>query len=342
MEKLIVEETALASASSRTMTGGVIVTVISLLLGGALAIQSQLNGALTQRTGSAVIVTLLSFAIGTSILAVLVTIRHQWPGRSELSSWTWRRWWLFSGPLGAFLVVTISAGVPILGVALTTVLTVAGQTVTGIVLDSRGTGVGARLRISGTRTSAVLVAIVGLAITVFAVPVGSGTNLAGMIVMVLLLVAAGVASSLQQAANGAFTGVSGSPAFAALISFATGLIVLAAVLLGMWATGNLPASAWPSFTGEPWLYLGGLFGTLFVVSSAWAVRKIGVLVLSLAVVAGQIVAAVVLDVSTGSTNVGLLTIVSIAVVLAAVVLAVVPNRRRAVSAKTRRRKGCEQ
>lgn len=323
-----VEELAPAPVASRKAIGGVVVTAITFLLGGALAIQAQLNGALTARTGSALLVTLLSFAIGTAVLALIVGLRRQWPSRAELRSWSWHRWWLFSGPLGAFLIVAISAGVPLLGVALTTVLTVAGQTVTGIVLDSRGTGVGARLRISGTRAAAVLVAIVGLAITVLAVPIDSSTSIVALIAMILVLIAAGVASALQQAANGAVAGISGSPAFAALVSFSTGLIVLIVASLAMWATGNLPASAWPSFSGEPLLFLGGLFGTLFVVSSAWAVRRIGVLVLSLAVVAGQIIAAVALDVSTGSANVGFVTILSIVAVLAAVVLAVVPSRRR--------------
>lgn len=305
--------------------GAVAVAAVTFLLGVALAFQAQLNGALTQRTGSPVVVTLLSFAVGSVVLAVVVLMRREWPSQSELRSWYWRRWWLFSGPLGAFVVVTISTGVPLLGVALTTVLTVAGQTVSGILLDARATGVGARLRISGTRSGAVVVAIVGLAITVFALPVGSGTTVIGMAAMIILLVAAGIASSLQQAANGAVAGTSGSPAFAALVSFTTGFFVLAITSSVMWMTRSLPSNMWPSIQTEPWLYIGGLFGTLFVVSSAWAVRKIGVLVLSLAVVAGQIVAAVALDVSTGSAGVGFLTIVSIVAVLLAVVLAVVPK-----------------
>jgi len=313
-------------APHRRAAGRVLLVAIPFFLGGALAVQAQLNGALTQRTGSAVVVTLLSFVVGSVILAFIVAARRQFPSRVERRSWRWKRWWFLSGPLGAFLIVAISAGVPMLGVALTTVLTVAGQTVTGILLDSRGTAGGSRLRISGTRISAVVIAILGLAVTVLAVPPEAGGGLV-VLAMIALLVAAGVASSLQQAANGAVTGVSGSAVFAALVSFVMGLIILVIASLALWATGNLALDNWPSFADEPLLYLGGLFGTLFVVSSAWVVRKVGVLVLSLAVVAGQIGAAVVLDLLSGAATFGLATTVSIVAVLAAVVLAVAPNRR---------------
>lgn len=308
---------------------GAIALALTILVGGASALQSQINGALTVRIGSAVLVTLLSFMVGTVILLVIVSIRREWPTKLQWRGWSLRRWWLFSGPLGAFFVVSISSGVPLLGVALATVLTVAGQTVAGVILDSRGTGVATRLRISPRRVTAVVAAIVGLGISVFAVPNDLGINEAALGGMIALLVFAGVAASLQQAANGAIGGASGSSVIAACVSFIGGTVVLIVATLALWATGQLTALTFPTFVHEWWLYAGGLLGALFILVTAFAVRVLGVLALALAVLAGQIVTAVVLDTVTGAAEVGMPTLASIAAVSLAVILAVVPNRRAA-------------
>ena len=62
---------------------------------------------------------------------------------------------------------------------------------------------------------------------------------------------------------------------------------------------------------------------------AFGVRVLGVVALSLAIVAGQILTTMVLDKMTGAADVGIPTIAPILVVLLAVILAVVPNRRSA-------------
>lgn len=321
MRETLNEET-IPQASEHTGLGSPMVIAIAVALGGALALQAQLNGALTARTGSAVLVTLVSFAVGTTILVPMVIIRREVPSRTQLRRWQWRRWWLSNGPLGAFLIVAISAGVPLLGVALTTVLTVAGQTIMGIALDTRGTGVDGRIRVSGRRATAVGVALLGLAVTVLALPISPHRNAAAMVIMILLLVVAGVAAALQQAANGAITGVSRRPVLAAVTNYIGGLMLLVVIAALQWAAGTLKVTDWPTAAGDWWLYAGGLFGTLFVVTAAWAVRRIGVLTLSLAVVAGQTVAAVFLDLFTGAAKVTILTVIPIVAVLTAVVLAV--------------------
>ena len=61
------------------------------------------------------------------------------------------------------------------------------------------------------------------------------------------------------------------------------------------ARGEIDGSL-PSFTDKPWLYVGGLLGLLFVVSAAWSVRALGVLLFSLVVIAGSLVGAVAVDI----------------------------------------------
>jgi bacterial/archaeal transporter family-2 protein len=292
--------------------------------GALLAVQARLNGELTARTGAAELVTLISFLEGTVLLGVLVAVRGGSGLRAVLGGR--RPWWLAAGPLGAFLIVAISAGVPRLGVATVTVLTVVGQTVAGVVVDASGHG-GRRVPVSGRRIGAVALAVVALA----AAAGGShpaGTTAAAVAGLALVLVLAGVASSLQQAANGVVARRTGDPAVAALASFAGGAVVLAVAVAAVAVLAPQRIHGpWPG-AGEAWLYAGGLAGTVFVAVTAWVVRRVGVLTVALATIGGQLVGALGLDVVAGSRAIDLASVVASLAVLASVALAGMPPQRR--------------
>jgi bacterial/archaeal transporter family-2 protein len=292
--------------------------------GALLAVQARLNGELTARTGSAELVTLISFLEGTVLLGVLVAARGGSQLRAVLRGR--RPWWLAAGPLGAFLIVAISTGVPRLGVATVTVLTVVGQTVAGVILDARGHG-GRRVPVSGRRIGAVALAVLALgAAAGGAHP--AGTTAAAVAGLAVVLVLAGVASSLQQAANGVVARRTGDPAVAALASFASGaaLLAVAVAAVALLAPEHIHGP-WPG-AGEAWLYAGGLAGTVFVAVTAWVVRRVGVLTVALASVGGQLVGALGLDLLAGSRTVDLASVVASLAVLASVALAGMPPQRR--------------
>jgi bacterial/archaeal transporter family-2 protein len=302
-------------------------TLAAVLAGAALAVQARLNGELTGRIGSAELVTLISFVEGTVLLTAIALARGV-----RLLALARRRglrpWWLSGGPLGAALIVAISAGVPKLGVAVVTVLTVVGQTVAGVVLDAAGHGPDGRMPVTRRRVGAVALAVAALAIAAIGARTG---NVSGAAVGVLaaVLVAAGIASSLQQAANGAVTGWTRDPVVAALISFALGTLVMAvavAVVALAWPA-RVDGAAWPG-ADEAWLYAGGLAGTAFVVTTAWVVRRLGVLTVALATVSGQLLGAVILDGVTGGNGIDAATVVASLAVLAAVALAGLPAGTR--------------
>lgn len=294
-------------------------TAAAVLAGAALAVQARLNGALTGRLGSAEVVTLISFLEGTVLLAVVAAARgHRL--RSVRSGGGWRGWWLISGPLGACLIVAISAGVPVLGVAVVTVLTVVGQTVAGVVLDAAGHGADGPRPVSLPRLGAVALAVVALAVAAAGAGAGHATG-ATVALLAVVLIGAGAASSIQQAANGVVAARSGDPVLAALASFALGSLLLA-VVVGMLAVA-WPArlhGAWPG-PGQAWLYAGGIAGTAFVVVTAWVVGRLGVLTVALATVGGQLLGAVALDAATGPGGLDGATVVASFTVLGAVALA---------------------
>lgn len=107
----------------------------------------------------------------------------------------------------------------------------------------------------------------------------------------LLAIFAGVLVAIQAPTNAILGKASGSPVVAAFISFCVGTLALSALV----ATGSGRLTA-PALREVPWYaWAGGLYGAVFVVVAAYAAPRIGVGVLLTAAIAGQLLAAVILD-----------------------------------------------
>jgi transporter family-2 protein len=261
-----------------------------------VAVQSRINGELGQVTGSGVLAAAVNFTVGLVVLVLVVASRPS--TRSALRTLPGRvgrlelPWWTLAGGLGGAVYVSgQSASVAALGVALFTVATVAGSTGLGLAVDRWGFGPSGPVPLTLARVLAAVLATV-------AVWVGSGGRAeagSAPLGFLLLALAAGGAGSVQVALNGRVSVATGQPTVAALVNFAVGLSVLLVILLVQRAAGRGAVGSLAPLHEEPWLLVGGAMGVLFVVSSAWAVRALGVLLLSLVVLAGTLIGAVAVD-----------------------------------------------
>jgi transporter family-2 protein len=163
---------------------------------------------------------------------------------------------------------------------------------------------------------AVIAALVGLGVAVL----GGATTDAGWgaVVAGVALFVGGAVLCGQQAGNGRVTQLTGDPVVATLTSVTGGLVGISAVCALVAALGGLDGVTLPE---QWWLYLGGPLGTLITVAAAYAVRHLGTFVLTLTVVGGQMVMAVLLDLL-GVVGLRWQTVVATAVVGLAVVLVV--------------------
>ncbi len=212
-------------------------------------------------------------------------------------------------------------GIPIVGLAVASVASVAGQTVAGLALDARGVGLPARLAMTGRRTLAAATAIAGLALAMVAGSGDAGVGAGRSAVIGALFFVAGVTLAGQNAGNGAVAQASGDPTVAGLAS-ATGGTVAISLLVGVAAVaGGLAGVALPTAPGEAYLYLGGPLGAAIVVAAAWAVRHLGTFALTLTVVGGQLVTAMLVDVSRG-LGTPWTTVASVLAIVAATALGV--------------------
>lgn len=302
-----------------------------IALGGAAfigvltAVQARINGQLGLRLDDGLVAAAISFGSGLAILIVLsVILPGGRRGVARLIEGARTRsipWWMLAGgAAGALTVATQGLAVGLIGVSLFTVGYVAGQIVCGLALDRVGFGPGGSVAVTMPRIAGAALALVAVGISL----VGGSLGEVPLWMLVLPFLA-GMGVAWQQATNGRLRAKVGTPLTATLVNFTGGtLILLAAAAVHVAVVGQ--PNAWPS---EPWLYVGGSLGVIYIFLSSMLIAHTGVLLLALGTVVGQLVMAVVLDIVWPATaSPGLATeLMMVAVALGAVVVAAAPWRR---------------
>ncbi|MEG3847392.1 DMT family transporter [Microcoleus sp. herbarium19] len=119
------------------------------------------------------------------------------------------------------------------------------------------------------------------------------------LVLFLLVAIGGAGLTIQMAWNARLRTSTGSPVLTTMISVFVTLLSLALV----WASGATNRGSLPAFNSLPqWAWFGGIFAAYYLVASLIAIPKLGVATVFSLVIAGQMVAALVLD-STGAFGV---------------------------------------
>lgn len=318
-EVIMISSPAHAPRKERSLAPLYVATAV--VAGLAMPIQSRINGALGLRLGDPVAASLVSFTTGLIVLAIASLLL---PGARAgamaipraLREKRFPLWYLAAGCVGAFVVISQTLTVPLLGVALFTVSIVTGQTMGSLLVDGIGFGPGGRRRISTLRALGAGLTIVGV---VWAVSprMGSAASIAALLLPMAIPLVVGFLMGFQSAANGVQAQAYGTPVAATLVNFFVGGAMLALLLLVRLPLVGLPES----LPAQWWYYLGGPLGCLFIGLSAFLVRHLGVLLTGLGMICGQLVGSLLIDVLVpapgavinGATIAGtLLTLVAVA------------------------------
>lgn len=108
----------------------------------------------------------------------------------------------------------------------------------------------------------------------------------------LLIGLSGAGLAIQAATNARMSEAVQAPVLSALINFAVGGAMLAALAVsGAFGRGNLAAAG----DAPWWAWIGGIFGAIWVTTNIVAVPRVGTAVAFGAVIFGQLVGAMVLD-----------------------------------------------
>ena len=300
---------------------GTLLTLVAL--GGVLAVQVLVNGRLSVAVGDAYGAAAVVWVMGLTLLLVAAAARPA--SRRNLArsfrgvrSGSIPAWMVLGGLCGALTPLAQSLVAAVLGTALFSIAFVAGQVVGGLALDRLGVGPSGRHALTTRRVVGSLLALAAVAGSAI------GSLRGGFPVAALLLpLFAGLLLAPQQALNGRLRVLTGSVLTAAVANFAGGAVVTVAVAVVHGAV----TGAGPTWTTDWWLYAGGVTSVLFIAATAALVQRTGVLVLGVGVTAGQLLCALVLDLTVGQgRGVTWTTAVCTAVALVAVLVVALPAR----------------
>lgn len=323
---------------------------MAVAAGLAIPVQGRINGALGARLGDGIAAAVVSFSTGLVLMILVSLILPR--GRAGLARIVpavrerkFPPYYVLAGGIGALFVFAQSFTVGLLGVALFTVSTVTGQTVSGLLVDRLGIGPGGKKAVTGIRIIGCLLTIAAVAWAVSprfggapatgasgtGVPgtgaPGAGDDPAQLILPLLLPVLAGFLMSFQQAMNGTATMHYGTPLAATLVNFVAGT----GVLWVAWLIKVAVAGTGNPLPGEWWYYLGGPMGCVFIGLGALLVRSLGVLVTGLGMIAGQLLGSLGLDllVPAPGSIIAVPTVLGTLLTLVAIVIATLPWPRGA-------------
>lgn len=269
---------------------------LAFAVGALAAAQSRINGQLAIEVQDGLLAATISFGSGL-VLVLVISLAMRGPRTAllhglpaQLRSGGLRWWHLLGGLLGATFVAGQGLVVPLLGVALFTVLAVAGNTTSSMLTDRAGVGPGGRRPVTARRVAAAIGTVLAVALAV------SGRLSSGDLVLwaVLLALLAGAGTGVQPALNGQVAARTGEPLVATVGNFVVGtagLLVALGIEHALGHSWRMPPAPWES----PVLWLGGAIGVAFILSAAIVVRPLGVLLLSLLSTAGQLTGSLVSD-----------------------------------------------
>ena len=259
-----------------------------------IALQARANGELSHLIGNGVQAALVSFGSGLLIIAIVAIFSPSIKegarnlkgavARKELPKWT-----LFAGALGGSFVAVQTHIVPLIGVAIYSVASIAGQTAASLVVDRIGLTGGGKKHITPRRIAAALFTVFAVFISVFDRLDGRDLS----IFAVIMGCVAGAIVGVQRALNGQINEHSHQSFTTSFLNFIMGttfLLIFLTILVAVGPTEFVPLPA-----GPWWIYTGGVIGVIYIAFTSTIVQHLGVLTFTLFSVGGQLVGSLLID-----------------------------------------------
>ncbi len=267
---------------------------LAAISGVMIALQARANGELSHRLGNGVEAALVSFGSGLIIISIVALFSSKIKSgaqnlrgavaRKELPQWT-----LFAGALGGSFVAVQTHIVPLIGVAIYSVASIAGQTAVSLLVDRIGFTGGGKKQITLRRVGAAFFTVFAVLISVLDRIDTKDLSLFA----VLLGCVAGVIVGVQRAMNGQINEYSHQSFTTSFLNFIMGttfLVILLAILaiFSSEKIVSLPAGPW-------WIYTGGIIGVVYIAFTSTIVQHLGVLTFTLFSVGGQLLGSLLID-----------------------------------------------
>lgn len=267
---------------------------LAALSGVMIAMQARVNGELSHRLDNGLQAALVSFGSGLLIIAIITPFSGQIKEgiinlRGAIARKEIARWKLFAGALGGSFVAIQTQIVPLIGVAIYSVASIAGQTAMSLLVDRIGLTGGGKKLISARRVLAAF-------LTVLAVLVSVWDRIDANDLSMFAVTAAGIAGAIvgiQRALNGQINEYSHQSFTTSLLNFIMGttfllILIVVGIVVGKSHLTALPTDSW-------WIYTGGVIGVIYIAFTSTIVQHLGVLTFTLFSVGGQLLGSLIID-----------------------------------------------
>jgi transporter family-2 protein len=267
---------------------------LAAISGLMIALQARANGELSHRIGNPIEAALVSFGSGLLIISLISIFNPAIKkGMSNLRSAVSKKeipiWTLFAGMLGGSFVAVQTQIVPVIGVAIYSVASIAGQTAASLIVDRIGLTGGGKKRITVKRVTAAGVTVLAVLISVLDRIDAKNLSLWA----VLLGCVAGAIVGVQRALNGQINESTDQSFTTSWLNFIMGTTFLVLFLFVGMAIKRADIVALPA--GPWWMYTGGTIGVIYIAFTSTIVQHLGVLTFTLISVGGQLVGSLLID-----------------------------------------------
>ena len=272
--------------------------MIGIIIGMFFPIQASISSRLSSYSKTPLTASFIAFSLGTVILFIINLIVD--PAGISVGI-------DFSYPLYVFIGGAITgvgfnvANIILfskLGASVTTIITVTGQMVVGILIDHFGWFDVPEIPINITRTIGTIIMILAISLVQ---PKKNRTTITeevkknSKITWIILGVLAGFLPPLQTALNGKLRVATGSILGATFISFFVGAIILLILLLITQRRLEFPLYDTQKNRIPIWVYIGGIFGIFILTGNIIILPVLGSVLTTMIFILGQMIMALTID-----------------------------------------------
>ncbi len=294
--------------------------VLVCLIGMATPVQTAVNAQLQTRLDSSLAASFVSFVIGTLVLLALniASLSSIVAGMSDIPWYAW-----MGGVFGFAALTSFIILFPRIGGIQTVLLPILGQIAMSMVIDTTGI-FGAEVKaMSPMRLAGTLVVVAGAVMVVLRKGESGGEKHGSRLFWQALGIIAGALLAAQSAVNGTLGVCLHSPVQAAFVSFFISTVILLALVLAIKTDRRSLRKLFP-LRGPLWIWIGGAIGVVIVIGYAAFAPILGIGLLSVVSILGQLGASVMIDrfglIRARKIDVSAVQYLGILVVLAGVIL----------------------
>jgi transporter family-2 protein len=268
--------------------------LLAALSGILISLQARANGELSLRLNNGLQAAFISFSSGLILIAIISLFNPTIKSgvrrlRASVAAKEIAPWTLFAGALGGTFVAVQTQIVPLIGVAIYSVASIAGQGATSLIVDRIGLTGGGKKAITPRRIAAAVVTVLAVLVSVLDRIEAKDLSL----IAVFFAGLAGAIVGVQRAMNGLINEHSQQSFATSLLNFIMGTTTLGIVFLIAVAIGKVEFVALPA--GPWWIYMGGTIGVIYIAFTSTIVQHLGVLTFTIFSTGGTLAGALLID-----------------------------------------------